>query len=246
MAVNHAYISGTYAGVELRIIKTYAHNLKIMTLKRNSSLKNSSEFGINGGFFDMTPLTSKNILSIAVNDGYVIGSEPAPKDGSNNNFIGCGAISYNGSTVGYHTGIQNANQISGILGSGKSGTWAQGGRLMSLGSTNWKILEPHRFQDYTEKPDGQTCLVTRLAPPETPLAYLITTYTKVTYIDFRKAVQAYLGISDTSTSVNYYYKGIWLDGGESAQLRAKDSSNNVKAYGGSRKLNSIVALRNKN
>lgn len=52
MAEKHGYIKRTYGNKVLHVLYTSASNIRLYTLGGKSCLRNSSYFGVNGGWFD--------------------------------------------------------------------------------------------------------------------------------------------------------------------------------------------------
>ena len=59
---------------------------------------------------------------------------------------------------------------------------------------------------------------------QTGYVYLIVTMNAVTYEVFRAAMMNFLNLTD-GTSASTRFLGVFLDGGDSSQLRAKDPNN---------------------
>lgn len=235
MATNHTYSTYSINGKTLHILKTAASNIKLVNYAGSGNLEDHSDFGSNGGFFSTHP------LSIAISDGVTICDD--------NHFLGGGIVGYNGSEIVYMTHVQSADALSSsVRGQGK---WAQGGFSMWLGCSSWesKMLEETPMPDHYNVARQRTVLV---ADTTTKNVWLISTTNGFTFADIRAAVIAYFGsigytINETSGGVSRF-KGLILDGGGSAQLRAKKSNNTVvfNAANTNRDLYQCIVLRNQN
>lgn len=248
MAEHHTYYSGTYSGVNLHVMATDASNIQIVNLKGESTLRASDYYGANGGFFVMS---NNNVISLALNDGYHIG----PGDqGSDNKWNGGGAIAWNGYAFEIYSPIQNKSSLSSNVSGDEAnclpGTWVQGGYSMFLGASNWysKIKEELSGADPSADVSraGRTGMVVDTL---SKLVYLYVTKNVTTFTSFRKAVQSHIGIQD-GDGVNYRYKGLFLDGSYSSQMKAKTVGSpgttvNIdwSEEGSYRKLTQIIALR---
>ena len=249
MAQYHTYHNGTYSGINLHVLTTNASNIQLVNLNEKSSLKGSSYYGINGGFFVM----GENLLiSLALNNGYQVGPG---EQGTDNKWNGGGAIAWNGYAFEVYTPIQTKSQLSSKVAGGSSnclpGTWAQGGYSMFLGASDWysriksELSGADPSADQT-KAGGSGMVADTLSKT----VHLYVTKDVTSFTTFRRAVQAHIGISDGG-NVNSRYKGLFLDGSYSSQMKAKkpDGSSTVvnvdwSAEGKVRSLTQIVALRN--
>lgn len=81
---------------------------------------------------------------------------------------------------------------------------------------------------------------------ETGFVYLIVTINAVSYDTFRSSMMTFLNLSDGATP-STRYRGVFLDGGGSTQLRAKDPKNTsvfIHKSGETRALLQVITLRN--
>lgn len=114
MAQYHTYHNGTYSGINLHVLTTNASNIQLVNLNEKSSLKGSSYYGINGGFFVM----GENLLiSLALNNGYQVGPG---EQGTDNKWNGGGAIAWNGYAFEVYTPIQTKSQLSSKVAGGRA------------------------------------------------------------------------------------------------------------------------------
>jgi hypothetical protein len=214
----------------MNIIQVPAANIGLSTLGRALPLSTSTYKGINGGWFDMSGTVKT--LNIAVKNGNVV------CNGGDANGVGSGVIYWTGSTLAYTT-AQYSNQISGIS---SSGTWAQGGISMFRGNSNWASLTIAEYDEYPVDSTsiGRAAIVAKIA---TKTIYLFVTNTNlVTMTSFRTAIQNFLRISD-GPSDNSSFKGLFLDGSGSAQLKAIDMANaTVSITGDGRALTQIITV----
>ena len=58
---------------------------------------------------------------------------------------------------------------------------------------------------------------------DTNKVYLIATAKNVNYVEFRSAIQSYLGLKDSAATNDPAWKGLFLDGGASTQLRCAEA-----------------------
>ena len=241
MATNHTYTSGTYNSVNLSIITTAASNIKLLNLRNTTggmkSLQASSYFGINGAWFNMG--TGDDILNIAKNNGSFVG----PNTEGQNNYVGSGAVAWNGSQLSCYSSVDSADDISFLS---NSNTWGQGGIALWLGYSAWEnqVRNQSGAEIYLSGNAARTAMIANMS---TNQVYLIVTTNNVTTTSFRSAIQSFLGIIDQGQA-NNTYQGIMLDGGGSSQLKAKNSANttiNIANSSGGvyRPLTQIVALK---
>ena len=73
------------------------------------------------------------------------------------------------------------------------------------------------FESYHE---GLSAIVVNL---DTNKVYLIATSKEVNYVEFRSAIQSYLGLKDSAATNDPAWKGLFLDGGASTQLRCAEA-----------------------
>lgn len=229
---NHTFVRTTVNKVTLSIIETNPSNIKLVNLNKSSCLSASNYYGINGGFFDSSTASSRDMYNIAKSDGTVI---------SDGNSCGNGVISYKGGTTLSYETARHSYEISGV---NSSGTWSQGGALMSLGSASWEDR-----LDYPNFPNEANTLSNAwsalIVDREKIKVLLVATNTICKLETFRAAIQSYLDISD-GVSDDKRYKGIFLDGGFSTELRAKNQYGSDILVHQDRKLMQIIALRNAN
>ena len=217
----YTYHKATENGMTLHIIETDASNIRPAQLLKTSNLKGSNEYGINGGWYTSTKPDDNNynILNIAVSGGRPVGggvnNKNEPRDGSVST-VGKHAIFYTGSYMGYMEAT-NYEDLPGVKGNSRA--WAQGGVGMSLCNKNWKSMDylSGGFESYHE---GLSAIVVNL---DTNKVYLIATSKEVNYVEFRSAIQSYLGLKDSAATNDPAWKGLFLDGGASTQLRCAEA-----------------------
>ena len=134
-----------------------------------------------------------------------------PRDGSVST-VGKHAIFYTGSYMGYMEAT-NYEDLPGVKGNSRA--WAQGGVSMSLGNQNW-VSVVNKAVDVNSDHEGLSAIVVNL---DTNKVYLIATAKNVNYVEFRSAIQSYLGLKDSAATNDPAWKGLFLDGGASTQLR---------------------------
>jgi len=199
---NYMHDSGTYNGLLLHVIRTPASNIKIATLKRTQNLAGSGEYGINGGWFNLSP-DPVDTLNISIyNQKVVYGNGSSGLGGDHNRAgLGKGEIFYQNSKL--QQKVIGADVVTNV--SGK--TWGQGGVNLFFGDSGWQAqaeAEVPRQETYiTGTRDGRTAIVANITLDE---VYLIVTNNNNTTIAFRTAIHDYLGISKTSP--NTHYKGM--------------------------------------
>lgn len=241
----------------LYIYDTVPTNIQLVNLNRASSLIDSSYYGINGGWYNLvtTGLSNeqkKSLLNFAYNKGKPIGTSTfiggngIVQNGSAND-VGDFAIAYNGATkkLSYKT----ARDITAVPNYNHSGTWVQGGIAMSLGNSNWGSLLHNNQVSTSYSAARFTAMV---ADTVYNKVYLIVTYNPngertIKYSDLRNAIQERFAITDGSSD-NARYKGIFLDGSDSSQMKVLNKyGNEVRLNSaGNRQLMQIVALIDKN
>ena len=211
----------TENGMTLHIIETDASNIRPVQLLKTSNLKGSNEYGINGGWYTSTKPDDNNcnILNIAVSGGRPVGggvnNKNEPRDGSVST-VGKHAIFYTGSYMGYMEAT-NYEDLPGVKGNSRA--WAQGGVAMSLGNQNW-VSVVNKAVDVNSDHEGLSAIVVNL---DTNKVYLIATAKNVNYVEFRSAIQSYLGLKDSAATNDPAWKGLFLDGGASTQLRCAEA-----------------------
>lgn len=214
----YTYHNPTKNGVSLHVIETNASNIRAIQLLKMYNLKGSNEYGINGGWFTSTVDDGNyNILNIAVTGGRPVGGGTymgEPRNGSINK-VGRHAVYYDGNNLDYRQ-ADNYEQLPNVKDNSRA--WAQGGVGMSLGNSNWVSI----VNSAVDVDSSHTGLSAIVINRNTKKVNLIATTQTVTYVQFRGAIQSYLGITDSSTSDNSTWKGLFLDGGASTQLRCAE------------------------
>lgn len=240
MPAHYRYINQTTAnGVELHILKTDASNIMFRDLEQERSLVDSIFFGVNGGFF------GTGIINIAKCDGVNYG-------GQNNDNVGGGIITWNGSSLHCYTNSSMRN-VSTVLSTNATGTWAQGGYSMFLGASDARErsleevnnTDPNHYLTYGSA--GKTALVADLS---TDTIYLFVARADdpnddlITFTTLRRAIQYYLNIPE-GTTPSSRYKGLMLDGGGSSQLRGKKTDGTIVTVRGeeNRHLRQVIVMR---
>ena len=89
---------------------------------------------------------------------------------------------------------------------------------MSLGNQNW-VSVVNKAVDVNSDHEGLSAIVVNL---DTNKVYLIATAKNVNYVEFRSAIQSYLGLKDSAATNDPAWKGLFLDGGASTQLRCAE------------------------
>lgn len=241
MAKNHTYEKITCNGMALHILGTAASNITLKNLQCKKTLKQSGEYGCNGGFFNFADASQnpRRVISLAKVDGHVVG--PNDNDGNINN-NGAGVILWNGSQLVCLTNHLEAH-VDDIPDTDEEGTWAQGGISFWLGYSDFRNATIKEM-GYTPaqingNSTGRTAMVADL---NTNTIYLIVTRASCSYGSFRTAIQQKFGIKDGS-SVNERYKGIMLDGSASSQMKANNSSGKDVEITATRALAEIIVLR---
>lgn len=115
---------------------------------------------------------------------------------------------------------------------------------MYLGLSNW--YEKLKAENWGNKPayfNSNSVRTGLVVNTSTKKVYLINCSTSATFKTFHDAILARFGTQDGST-LNSIYKGIFLDGGGSSQLKARQSTGiEINVTGDSRKLCQIITLR---
>ena len=231
------------------VYDTPATNIQLLTLDKKKSLVDSTYYGINGGWFNLSASgeIGRGLLNITYCDGGPVGSATygdPPRDGTAQT-VGDAAIFYNGANKTLKEVI--AESATDIVGVTNTKSWAQGGIALSLGKREWTN---RKSVSANQAANAWTALVADLT---TTRVHLIVTKDPsakktITQQDFRDAIMEYFDIPESS-SVSSRYKGILLDGSDSTQMKVlNDYGNKVTIYNSkaNRSLCSIVALRNKN
>ena len=76
------------------------------------------------------------------------------------------------------------------------------------------------YMDVNSDHEGLSAIVVNL---DTNKVYLIATAKNVNYVEFRSAIQSYLGLKDSVATNDPAWKGLFLDGGASTQLRCAEA-----------------------
>lgn len=173
-----------------------------------------------------------------------VGTAAAPKNGTNNNWCGNGVIyRKTDGTMDFAEG-QSVDDASLAVIKNLTGTvsWAQGGAGIYPGYSGWMAKDA----DFFNAMAGSSQRTAMVVDCETGLVYLIVTINAVSYDTFRNSIMTFLNLSDGATASTRYH-GVFLDGGGSTQLRAKDPKNAsvfVHKSGETRSLLQVVTLRN--
>jgi len=247
----YVYGTGTYNGINLHWIKTFPDNIVLKGNKNNEeyNTNNMTDYGINGGFFDFN---SRELLSIAVNDGEVTGKNgfgvangPRYENGVPR-YFDRGTLVWDKvkSEFSVQT-VKNKNNILCIT----DKYWAQGGISMSLDNDGgWYYQADSEEEMPIMGADGNN-----IFPERTGMVYdynqqnneyknlwLIATNTPCSASNFRIAVKE-LGMGEQEN----FRDGIFLDGSNSSKLRCKDSNGNdvkMRSFDEDRNVPQIVAL----
>ena len=143
-----------------------------------------------------------------INGGWYTSTKP-----DDNN---CNILNIAGSYMGYMEAT-NYEDLPGVKGNSRA--WAQGGVAMSLGNQNW-VSVVNKAVDVNSDHEGLSAIVVNL---DTNKVYLIATAKNVNYVEFRSAIQSYLGLKDSAATNDPAWKGLFLDGGASTQLRCAEA-----------------------
>lgn len=99
----------------------------------------------------------------------------------------------------------NYEDLPGVKGNSRA--WAQGGVAMSLGNQNW-VSVVNKAVDVNSDHEGLSAIVVNL---DTNKVYLIATAKNVNYVEFRSAIQSYLGLKDSAATNDPAWKGLfWM------------------------------------
>ena len=148
--------------------------------------------------------------------------------------VGSNVIYYNGKHIG-HMNTQDYRDVPSVK--GNSQAWAQGGVAMSLGNRNWKDKAEKPLRSVTTSNENLSALVVKGVSDS---VWLIAGAGPCTHTLFRTAIQDYLGITDSPSTDNYTYHGIFLDGGGSTQFVCAEKSITT-----TRKLCQVITLKSK-
>ena len=236
MATNHSttYFYDTKMDREYYILKTKAHNIKLVSFSKESgidqtvkNIRDTSYYGMNASFFEPYNVkTDKNkhyfLYNIAYQDGKPLASTSLYGDAVQNQ-AGSSVITFNGTSLGYVSGVTDGSNASIPK---ASGTWAQGGRGLYLCDSGWLTKynsEPGTGVPATNHADHRTAVLVNLYLNDVYLFFARTQSTTVA--ELRQGMMSYVGISD-STANNLSWRGLLTDGGKSSQLRGEG----VNAY----------------
>ena len=259
MARNYTYVTGTYNGCDLRIIRTEAWNIVMGGLKQQKTIASGNFYGINGGFFDAGSSNAGNTKEIALNNNTPIyyKTDGNKTQGGWHNKMGAACLCYdnvNKKLVFRSNAAPSSSGLNKTMSSGDSLTnvvaasaryWAQGGPDFRLGvpDGSWEDglkAELGGIPVNSTTKSTRACICANLSAN---MVYLIITTSSATIPEFRKAVHSYLYVPVSEYHTNVV--GILLDGGSSTTMRCADNNGNVVNYG-SRKLEQIIALRDAN
>lgn len=214
---NYTYMVAPYSGCTLNIIRTSSQNIQIKNVGLKT-LEGANAIGINGCFFD--PGTT-NILNIAKNDGVYVGSAAAPKNGQLNS-CGSGVVyrTKTGAMYFAEGGSVDESSLAAVKNLTGTPSWAQGGAGIYPGYSGWYSKNSDFFADKNYNTQRSAMIV----DTQTDYVYLIVTMNTVTYNVFRTAMMSFLNLTD-GDSASTRFRGVFLDGGHSSQLRARDPNN---------------------
>lgn len=257
MAQNYTYVTGTYNGCDLHIIRTEAWNIVMGGLRQEKTLASGYFYGINGAFFDPHG-PDGNTKSIALNNNTPIyyKTQNGKDTGGWHNKMGHACLCYDNankklvfrskaapSSSGLNKDMSSGDSLDNVV-AASARYWAQGGPDFRLGMPDgsWEkglSLEIDNMNVNVGSRE-RTCICANLSAN---MVYLIISTSKATISEFRKAVHSYLYVPTSGYHTNVV--GIFLDGGSSTSMRCKDNSGNVFSFG-YRKLEQIIALRDVN
>lgn len=243
---NYTYMTATYDGVVLHIIRTSSGNIKLHNLLYTKNLQEAGVIGINGGFYAQ----GNKLLNIAKSDGAYVGTGTAPYNGKANS-CGSGVIYRKadgtmyfaeGKNVDDDESLSEVKELTGTV------SWAQGGAGIYPGYSKWRDENLAFFVDM-DKENPTACRSAMVVDFERDFVYLIITRNSVAYSKFRSAIMKLLNVTDTSDTDKYIlsdrYAGVFLDGGGSSQLRAVSPQNSsVLIPQNGRNMMQIIILRN--
>lgn len=217
---NYTY-GNVSTGTLLHFIKTSPNNITLKEIAKN--VTNTSEYGINGGFF-----YGKDQLSIAVNNGVPVrGVVGGYGSGWFNEKFSRGTLVWD-KTRGKYS-VQVVSSASDLDVSDQY--WAQGGISMSLqDDANWNAIANQQGMPNMTGKTSRTALVWNTGFN----LWLIVTETLCTAEQFRLAIKKNIG---SGTLVD----GIFLDGSGSSQMKCAEKSIN----GDGRSVVQMVALTNR-
>ena len=259
MAQNYTYVTGTYNGCDLHIIRTEAWNIVMGGLRQEKTLAGGYFYGINGAFFDAGTSKAGNTKSIALNNNTPIyyKTQNGKDTGGWHNKMGHACLCYDNANKKLVFRSSAAPSSSGLKKDMSSGDsldnvvaesaryWAQGGPDFRLGMPDGSWEEGLQ-SEVGKEPVNDTYKSTRAcicANLSANMVYLIISTSKATIPAFRKAVHSYLYVPTSGYHTNVV--GIFLDGGGSTSMRCKENNGNVFSFG-DRLLEQIIALRDVN
>lgn len=214
---NYIYMVAPYSGCTLNIIRTSSQNIQIKNVG-GKTLEGANAIGINCCFFT---LNTTMICNIAKNDGVYVGSAEPPQNGQDNS---CGnGVVYRTKSGTMHfaegTSIEDSS-LSAVKDLDGTVSWAQGGSGIYPGYSGWWGKVSYFLSTISEFAHRSAMVV----DTQTGYVYLIVTMNAVTYNTFRAAIMNFLNLTD-GASPSTRFLGVFLDGGASSQLRAKDPNN---------------------
>ena len=237
----YRYLTGIYNNIDLHIIRIPASDIGLATLGGDKNLASSGYMGINGGFFVPKPASTGDParnLNISVKNGVTVSTN----GGGSISTVGASAIYWTGSALAWKLAT-NKTEISGIS---SNGTWAQGGISMRIGNTGWFSALDNEYLEVGYKSASSNGRTAMIADTTARVVYLIVRYSsqsKITMTTFRTAIQQFLDISDSGSTDHSRFKGLFLDGGGSSQLRCLNGSGStVSIPGDGRSLFQIITV----
>lgn len=243
MAKNYTYtVFVDSAGRDFSVLKTKASNIKLVNLFKQYGapkyISDTSYYGMNASFFDVTGSTANKLLNIAYQDGECIGSDrdTDPNDGYRN-ACGYGLIYWTGTQLKYQEMVLfgSSSVIPTVVGS-----WAQGGYNLYLCDSDWE--EKYASQSAAPELGVASPRTGVLINTSTGYVHLFACRVESTTVsDLRKAMMEYAGIAESSSSGSW--RAIMTDGGQSMQMRCASAT--VTPPLGGRPVPEIFALVNK-
>lgn len=242
---SYTYMTATYNGMVLHIIRTRSGNIQLQNLLYTKNLEQAGVIGINGGFYE----EGNKLLNIAKSDGVYVGTGASPYNGKANS---CGnGIIYRETdgTMHFIEGTR-ADDITAIRDLTGSVSWAQGGAGLYPGYSGWRGENLAFFEDMDNNVALHASRSAMAVDFERDFVYLIITRASVTYGGFRRAIMNFLNVTGTESATDKdilidRYAGVFLDGGPSSQIRAVDPQNNpVLIPQNGRRMMQIITLRN--
>lgn len=218
--------------IVLHVISTAATRITLSAI--NSKVPDQSNNGINGSFYNFGPTNAGDLLSISVQNDYLVKPGLDGWYGGRYNIgnqytnIPKGTLVYDGNYGS--ASVQRVSQYTDVAVDKRYNYWAQGGISMSLNDdTHWASIAT------SEDMPSQNTEVARTALAYTngssTIIYGIVTQTWCTAEKFRTAIKSTFSFGGA----------IFLDSGPSSQMRAVDSSGNVvKLTGGNTPQEMVV------